>query len=85
MKQPRPNRRQGARYPLDHDPSALRKRRLELDLQQKDLAKLAATSRGHLCELEKGVRNPSQDLLHRLAVALDCPVTSLQAKSVEVS
>ena len=66
------DRRRAARTVLDHDPAKLRRRRVELGLAQKDVARAAGTVAGHLSELERGTRNPSPPLLKRIADALGC-------------
>ncbi len=73
MPKPRARRvatRTGARYPLDHEPAALRRLRVERGLSQAEVAAAAGTSAGHLSELERGTRNPSPALLGRLAEVL---------------
>jgi transcriptional regulator with XRE-family HTH domain len=80
------NRRAAARCPLDHDPVALRRRRVELGLSQAEVAAAASISAGHLCELEGGTRNPSPAVLRILAEVLSCTTTDLMpATPVAVS
>lgn len=78
-------RRAGARNPLDHDPSALRDRRVEAGLTQAQVAAAAHISAGHLSELEGGTRNPSPPVLKRLAIALGCEVAEIRAAKQEVN
>lgn len=75
-------RRANARRPIDHDPTKLRTRRVAAGLTLPDLAKRAEVSKGHLCEVENGSRNPSPPLLARLARELGCEIADLLAKSV---
>jgi len=70
-------RAQAARTPLDHDPRRLRRRRIEAGLTLAALAAKTNLSSGHLCELEKGTRNPSPHALARLAAALGCEPADL--------
>jgi XRE family transcriptional regulator, master regulator for biofilm formation len=45
---------------------------------QRDLAKQAKVTPGYVAQLEMGIRkNPSLEMLKRLAKALDVPVTAL--------
>ncbi len=56
----------------------LRELRQERNLTQEELAKKAKTTRSHLSLLEAGHRkNPSLDVLKRLAKALGVPVAKL--------
>ena len=56
----------------------LRRRRKALGLTQQQLAKLAGTTRGHVAQLEIGIRtNPSLSVLKRLARALRVPLIDL--------
>lgn len=70
-------RRQAARDPLDHDPVALRARRVSLGLRQYEVANTARISKGTLSELERGTRNPSPVVLRQLAEALQCTIADL--------
>lgn len=70
-------RREGARTPLDHDPGAVRRRRVELGLTQAAVAAAAGISAGHLSEIENGTRNPSPPVLSALAEVLECSTTDL--------
>lgn len=74
---PNATRRQTARTPLDHDPAALRRRRVALGRTQVEVAAAVDISPGHLSELEGGTRNPSAPLLARLADALQCEIADL--------
>jgi len=79
MPSPTDVRLKGVRYPLDHNPRALRLRRYELGLTQDTIAKRAGISPGHLSELECGKRNALAPTLLRVAAALECPVSELMA------
>jgi transcriptional regulator with XRE-family HTH domain len=72
--------RTAGRSPLDHRPAELRRRRIELGRRQYELAEAAGISAGHLSELESGRRNPSPELLVRLAEALGCATADLMAE-----
>lgn len=82
---PNSTRRRSARDPLDHDPVALRTRRVELGRALSDVANDAEISKGHLSELERGTRNPSPGVLKRLAEVLDCATTDLMPRRQEVA
>lgn len=56
----------------------LRELRERADLTQEELAKRAKVARGYVAALEAGhKKNPSVDMLKRLAKALGVPVTEL--------
>ena len=63
--------------PLDHDPAKLRRKRFEAGLSQAVLAEKASCSSGHVSELEAGTRNPSPQLLARIAQGLGCSPADL--------
>lgn len=48
--------------------------------KQAALARELGISPALLCEIEKGTRNASPDLLNRMAQVLNCPVTVLERK-----
>ncbi|MDG4832383.1 helix-turn-helix transcriptional regulator [Solwaraspora sp. WMMD1047] len=78
---PQATRRAGARHPLDHDPVALRNRRVDAGRTQFDVATAAGISPGHLSELESGTRNPSPPVLAALAKVLGCAITDLRPQA----
>jgi XRE family transcriptional regulator of biofilm formation len=56
----------------------LKRMREEKGWTQRDLAKQAKVTPGYVAQLEMGIRkNPSLEMLKRLAKALDVPVTAL--------
>ncbi|HEX6393100.1 MAG TPA: helix-turn-helix transcriptional regulator [Acidimicrobiales bacterium] len=55
----------------------VRQRRLALDLSQEGLAHKAGLHRTYIGSLETGDRNPSLDLIARLAKALGCDAADL--------
>ena len=55
----------------------VRERRLALGLSQEALAHQADVHRTYIGSLETGNRNPSLDLIARLAEALDCDAADL--------
>jgi transcriptional regulator with XRE-family HTH domain len=55
----------------------LRRARLARGLSQRELAELAETSKALLSQLERGVANPTLDVLSRVAGALDLAVSDL--------
>lgn len=56
----------------------IQKLREEQGMTQRDLAAKAHVTQGYVAQLEMGMKkNPSLDVLRRLAKALGCPVTEL--------
>ena len=56
----------------------IQKLREEQGMTQRDLAAKANVTQGYVAQLEMGMKkNPSLDVLRRLAKALGCPVTEL--------
>jgi transcriptional regulator with XRE-family HTH domain len=56
----------------------IQKLREEQGMTQRDLAAKAKVTQGYVAQLEMGMRkNPSLDVLRRIAKALGCPVTEL--------
>ena len=52
--------------------------RLQKQMSQPTLAKVADVSKGYIYMLEsEGVKNPSLDILHKIANALDCTIAEL--------
>ena len=47
---------------------------------QEDFAHRAALDRTYVSGIERGKRNPTLDIIHRLAQTLDVPVTALFAE-----
>lgn len=61
----------------------IRELRLKKGLKQKELADLLNISPAYLCELEKKKRrNPSIELIARMADALDVPISELITRKV---
>ena len=65
---------------LNHDPASVVWARKAKRWTQAALAAAVGISGRHMCEIEKGTRNASPDLLGRLAEALNCPISVLEAK-----
>lgn len=55
----------------------LRRYRLRRGMSMRELADLAGSSKGLLSQIERGVANPTLDVLGRLAAALDLSVSDL--------
>lgn len=58
---------------------AVRKRRMELDLSQEDLAERADLHRTYVADIERGARNISLRNIHKLAQALEMSIADLFA------
>jgi len=56
---------------------AVRRRRTETGLSQEGLADLAGIHRTYIGGIERGERNPTLLMIHRLAKALNIPPTQL--------
>lgn len=56
---------------------AIRRRRRELDFSQEELAERAEMHRTYISDIERGVVNPSLELIEKLAEALDVTVAEL--------
>lgn len=54
-----------------------RRRRLELGMSQEDLAAVAELDRTYVSGIERGIRNPSLEVLARLAGALNISIGEL--------
>ena len=50
----------------------VKRRRLELDLSQSELAKRIGIDQSDLSKVEKGLANPTYKMMKRIAKALDC-------------
>jgi transcriptional regulator with XRE-family HTH domain len=59
--------------------TALRKRRKILGLTLQEVAARAGTTQGAVSHIERGIRQPSAEMLARLAKALDCSVDQVLA------
>jgi transcriptional regulator with XRE-family HTH domain len=68
-----------------HSPAAIRRKRIEAGLKQKDLAHRAGISRPHMSSIEHGRVNPSPPVLHRLALALGCEIPDLMSTAAMAS
>lgn len=55
----------------------VRKRRLELNMTQAELAQKMGLSRPYIAEVELGRRVPTLDTVEKFGKALDCPAVSL--------
>lgn len=69
--------------PLNQNPEAVRRRRLLKGMKQYVLAQAAEISPNHVSGIESGKKSASVGVLHRLAVALECPVEELLAKDLQ--
>jgi transcriptional regulator with XRE-family HTH domain len=56
---------------------AIRSRRLDAQLNQRELGALLDRDRSAVCRLEAGQSNPTWSMINRLAIALECPVDDL--------
>ncbi|MGI9426475.1 MAG: helix-turn-helix domain-containing protein [Hyphomicrobiaceae bacterium] len=55
----------------------IRQHRLELGLSQEELGHQANLHRTYISSVERGIRNPTITVLHRIANALDLTVSEL--------
>lgn len=58
---------------------SVRTRRIALDLTQEVLAEKAELHRTYIADIERGTRNVSLRNIERLAIALECSITTLFA------
>ena len=56
---------------------ALRLIRVFHDIRPVDLAKTLGISRSHLCEIERGKKEPTLDLVKKYAVAFELPMSTI--------
>jgi transcriptional regulator with XRE-family HTH domain len=56
---------------------AIRQRRYELALSQEDLAEKAGLHRTYISDIERGARNPSLEIIEKLAISLEVKVSDL--------
>ncbi|MGC5034143.1 helix-turn-helix domain-containing protein [Streptomyces sp. DT190] len=68
-----------------HDPAAVRRKRIEAGLKQKELAQQAGISEPHMSSIEHGRVNPSPPVLRRIATALGCEIPDLMPPREAVS
>jgi transcriptional regulator with XRE-family HTH domain len=52
-------------------------------LSQRDLAEKAIVNRGHLCEIEVGIANPTIGTLEKISAALDSDITVILKMALE--
>jgi transcriptional regulator with XRE-family HTH domain len=72
--------RRKPKSPLDHEPEAVKWAREQSGLTQAALAERVGVGFSLICEIEKGTRNATPDMIKRLAVALNCPRVVLERK-----
>ena len=58
----------------------VRTRRRALDMSQEDLGEKAVLNRGYISDIERGLRNPSLEVIDRIARALGMDLAELFAK-----
>jgi len=58
----------------------VRTRRRALDMSQEDLGEKAELNRGYISDIERGLRNPSLEVIDRIARALGMDLAELFAK-----
>ena len=68
----------------DHFGAAVRKHRELLRLNQEELAERAHMDRTYVSGVERGVRNPSLEVMQRIAVALGADLDVLFATAREI-
>lgn len=57
----------------------VRKRRRDLDMSQEELGHKSDLNRGYISDIERGKRNPSLEVIDRIARALDVSLSELFA------
>ena len=63
---------------VSHTEMMLKLKRVEKRIKQKNLAKMVGVSQQYLCSIENcRSKNPSRDIMIKLASALDCSVQEL--------
>ncbi len=60
----------------------IRRKRLEYDIEQRELAQRVGINKTLLCNIEHGRRRPSVDALRKIADTLHCSVDELLGRSV---
>ena len=60
----------------------IRRKRLECDLEQQELAKRVGVNKSCICQYEKGIRCPSVGVLCKIADTLQCSLDELRGKKV---
>lgn len=55
----------------------VRKRRRNLDMSQEELGDKSELNRGYISDIERGKRNPSLEVIDRIAKALDSDLAKL--------
>ena len=59
----------------------IRKRRRALDMSQEELGGRADLNRGYISDIERGLRNPSLEVIDRIAKALGMDLAELFAEN----
>ncbi len=59
----------------------IRERRRGVGLSQEELGHQAGIDRSYISGLERGLRNPTFQILNQIAGALDCPLAALLPES----
>jgi transcriptional regulator with XRE-family HTH domain len=72
--------RKPPKYPLDHEPEAVKYARDKAGLTQQQLADLVGVSRTLITEIENGTRNATPIVIAKLATAMNCPRVILERK-----
>ena len=55
----------------------IRKRRIEVEMSQKDLAEKVQVTQSMLCQIERGTKNPSLQIGKEIADVLGCKLENL--------
>lgn len=55
----------------------IRKKRLEYDIEQQELAKRVNVTKSFICQIEKNKQTPSVKMLRKIADALHCSIDEL--------
>ncbi len=60
----------------------IRRKRLEYDIEQQELAKRVGINSTQLCNIERGRRRPSVDVINKIADILHCSADELLGRNV---
>lgn len=68
------------KFPLNHEPQAVKYAREKAGLSRTELARACGVSLSLISEIEKGSRNATPKMLLTLAEVMNCPLVVLESK-----